>query len=78
VALESGTVLAVAPGQWTDGCAVLEESRTSPTGAAWTRRSYLDPVSGRALFVEAVPEGAGRSFSSLPRVWAEAATGQTV
>jgi len=65
-------VLAVAPAQWSDGCAVLEQARTSPTGAVWTRRSYLDPVSGRALYVEAVPEGVGRSFSTAPRRWVEA------
>ena len=73
VAVESGAVLAVAPAQWSDGCAVLEEARRSPTGAAWTRRSYLDPVSGRALYVEAVPEGVGRSFSTAPRRWADGA-----
>jgi N-methylhydantoinase B len=77
VAVESGAVLAVAPGQWSDGCAVLDEARKSPTGAAWTRRSYLDPVSGRALFVEAVPDGAGRAFSSAPRRWTEAGPDQS-
>jgi N-methylhydantoinase B len=78
VALASGAVLAVAPDQWSDGCAVLEESRASPTGAAWTRRTYLDPVSGAALFVEAVPEGAGRSFSSSPLRWTGAGADQAV
>ena len=69
VAVESGAVLAVAPDQWADGCAVLEEARTSATGASWTRRTYLDPRSGRALFVEAVPQGVGRSFSTSPERW---------
>jgi len=69
VSVESGAVLAVAPDQWADGCAVLEEARTSATGASWTRRTYLDPRSGRALFVEAVPQGVGRSFSTSPERW---------
>jgi N-methylhydantoinase B len=78
IALGSGAVLAVAPDQWSDGCAVIEESRASPTGAVWTRRTYLDPISGAALFVEAVPEGAGRSFSSAPRRWTDTSAAQAV
>ena len=58
---------------------------TGPTGAPSSRRSgrrrparrglqrsYLDPVSGRALFVEAVPQGVGRSFTTAPRHWVDA------
>jgi N-methylhydantoinase B len=78
VAVESGAVLAVAPGQWSDGCAALDEPRRSPTGSAWIRRTYLDPVSGAALFVEAVPEGAGRAFSSEPARWAATGAAQAV
>jgi N-methylhydantoinase B len=73
VAAETGALLALAPGHWTDGCAVLEVERTSPTGHPWLLRSYLDPVSGHALFVEAVPRGAGRSFTTAPSHWTEAA-----
>jgi N-methylhydantoinase B len=70
VALDSGAVLAHAPNHWTDGCPVLEELRTSPTGAKWLARSYLDPVSGRALHVEAVPPGWPRGFATMPARWA--------
>lgn len=72
IAAASGAVLAVAPTHWTDGCPVLERTRTSARGVAWVQRSYLDPHSGRALFVEAVPEGTGRSFTAAPTRWAGA------
>ena len=65
----TGAVLAVAPDHWTDGCPVVEEARLSPTGTGWIQRSYLDPGSGRVLYVEAVPRGAGRSFTTAPFHW---------
>ena len=61
------------PRHWTDGCRVLGEARTSPSGAPWFQRTYLDPLSGVALFVEAVPPGTGRSFTTAPRHWVDAA-----
>ena len=67
----SGAPLAVAPDHWTDGCPVLVETR-SDLGPAVHIRSYLDPVSGHALFVEAVPAGAPRSFEIAPTRWLEA------
>ena len=63
----SGAVLALAPAHWTDGCPVIEE-----LGAGVVVRTYLDPLTGRALHVEAVPTGAGRSFAVLPRRWTQA------
>ena len=72
VSLDSGTVLAHAPRHWTDGCPVLEEPRTSPTGTEWLARSYLDAVSGRALHVEAVPPGWQRGFQTMPARWVAA------
>jgi N-methylhydantoinase B len=72
VAEASGAVLAIAPDHWTSGCPVLEARRTSARGIEWEQRSYLDPRSGRALYVEAVPVGATRSFSSSPRRWTDA------
>ena len=69
IAAASGAVLAVAPQHWTTGCAVLESTRTSARGIAWLQRSYLDPLSGRALYVEAVPVGAARSFTAAPSRW---------
>jgi N-methylhydantoinase B len=68
IAAASGTVLAQAPAHWTDGCAVLEEHADGIV-----TRSYLDPVTGDALLVEAVPAGCPRSFASLPTRWVQAA-----
>ena len=67
----SGAPLAVAPDHWTDGCPVLVETR-SDLGPAVDIRSYLDPATGYALFVEAVPAGAPRSFEIAPTRWLEA------
>jgi N-methylhydantoinase B len=72
VAVESGALLAVAPAHWTDGCPVLEIERQSSVGTPWCQRTYLDPVSGRALHTEAVPLRALRSFTSAPRHWTNA------
>jgi N-methylhydantoinase B len=74
VAVESGAVLAVAPAHWTDGCPTLDEERRTARGTGWLQRTYLDPVSGRSLAVEAVPLGWGRSFTAAPVHW----TGPTV
>jgi N-methylhydantoinase B len=73
VAEATGAVLAVAPGQWADGCPRLEAPFRPPgTGPDLVVRTYLDPVSGRALHVETVPAGGGRSFSAEPRRWTDA------
>jgi N-methylhydantoinase B len=62
----SGAPLGVAPGHWTDGCPVLIE----PLGdVRVVSRAYLDPITGAALAVEAVPAAASRSFSSEPSWW---------
>jgi N-methylhydantoinase B len=72
VSMGSGAVLAVAPDHWTDGCPVLAEERETASGRRWLSRTYLDPLDGRALHVEAVPLGAPRSFTTAPRHWTEA------
>jgi N-methylhydantoinase B len=77
IALASGALLAVAPDHWTDGCPTIEELRHSSSGRTWLQRTYLDPSSGRALAVEAVPPGAPRSFASAPRHWTDAASART-
>jgi N-methylhydantoinase B len=74
VAVQSGALLALAPDHWTDGCPVLEEERHSARGTPWLLRTYLDPVSGRALAAEAVPVGSPRSFTSSPTHWVGAGT----
>ena len=67
-ALASGSLLAIAPDHWTDGCPVLEERHRS-SGPAVVTRIYLDPGSGRALHVEVVPEGSPRAFEVRPKRW---------
>jgi N-methylhydantoinase B len=70
VAEATGAVLAVAPDHWTDGCPVLVD-RLSSSGPGVEVRAYLDPNSGRSLYVEAVPAGSARSFEVSPRRWTE-------
>ncbi len=68
VAERSGAPLAVAPDHWTDGCPVLVETR-SGLGPTVEIRAYLDPRTGRSLYVEAVPGGSPRWFEVSPRRW---------
>lgn len=72
IAEESGTVLAQSPDHWTTGCAVTETHLETELASDLVVRTYLDPVTGRALHTEAVPEGEGRSFDVLPLRWVEA------
>jgi N-methylhydantoinase B len=71
VAEASGAPLAVAPDHWTDGCPVLVE-RIATDGPEVHARAYLDPRTGRSLYVEAVPAGRPRSFEVSPRRWTDA------
>jgi N-methylhydantoinase A/oxoprolinase/acetone carboxylase beta subunit/N-methylhydantoinase B/oxoprolinase/acetone carboxylase alpha subunit len=68
-ATQSGAALTVAPHHWTDGCPTLEESRPGP-GAGFVQRNYLDPATGRYLYVEVVPAGAPSPFAVRPAHWA--------
>jgi N-methylhydantoinase B len=68
VAEASGAVLARAPDHWTDGCPVLVE-RIAGDGPPREIRSYLDPLTGRALYVEAAPVGEPRTFEMSPTHW---------
>ena len=68
----SGAPLAIAPDHWTDGCPVHVERRW-PDGPPVVFRTYLDPISGRSLFVEVALEDAPRSFEMSPRRWTAAA-----
>ena len=65
----SNTPLAVAPQHWTEGCAV-HEHHVRAEGPRIVVRSYLEPVTGAALYVETVPEGEPRSFETCPARWA--------
>lgn len=69
VASESGAVLARAPDHWTDGCPM----QCYRLGDDAEVSVYLDPLTGRSLFVDVVPVGMTRSFSCLPRRWIDAA-----
>ena len=71
VSERSGAPLAIAPDHWTDGCPVLEEVTHADGGLGVVRRAYLDPVTGHALFVDAVPAGEPRAFTTTPRRWTE-------
>ena len=72
---QSGAALALAPGQWADGCPRLEAPfRRAGSGPPLIVRAYLDPATGRALQVETVPAGTPRSFAVEVRRWMEAAT----
>ena len=73
VAEASGARLADAPDDWTKGCACLVEPLW-PEGAGpdVIYRSWLDPLTGRALHVEAVVGGEVDNFLVAPRRWTEA------
>jgi N-methylhydantoinase B len=66
--IASGAALALAPDHWTDGCPLLEERRER-----LLIRSYLDPLSGRLLLVEALPVGEIRTVDTSPKRWVGAA-----
>ncbi len=70
---ESGQVLAESPHHWTDGCPVLEERRWPQGGPDVVFRTYLDPLTGRALHVEVALADGPRSFAVNPRRWTDAA-----
>jgi N-methylhydantoinase B len=70
----SGALLALAPNPWTDGCVVLER-HSDEFGPTVLVRSYLDPISGAALMVEAAPADVDTTCGSAPRRWTAAATG---
>lgn len=73
-AAESGAPLALAPAHWTDGCPVVEERR-SPGGPPVISRMYLDPHTGRSLYVEATLGDEARAFEISPLRWTGAGPG---
>jgi N-methylhydantoinase B len=72
VAEVSGTPLAIAPDQWTDGCAVLIERLWDADGPDVIFRSWLDPESGRTLQVEALLGEDRDRFIVAPVRWTDA------
>jgi N-methylhydantoinase B len=73
VAEKSGAVLAQAPGDWLDGCKVIETAANNH-GRDLVTRAYLDPLTGRQLFFETVAPGVGRSIQVAPARWTRAAS----
>ncbi len=69
VASASGAILAHAPDQWLDGCAVLDEEIVPGI----VERGYLDPTTGRRLYAEAVPPERGATLASSPERWVTSA-----
>jgi N-methylhydantoinase B len=67
--MASGAPLAKAPNHWTDGCPVLRERHPTRSGTDVIYDTYLDPLTGAALEVDARLDGDERSFTSLPRSW---------
>ncbi|MDG2004021.1 MAG: hydantoinase B/oxoprolinase family protein [Novosphingobium sp.] len=67
----SGTVLAVAPGNWLDGCPVIDTHVDDRAGGTITR-SHLDPASGRLLFVDVLRIQDVPSMDVLPLRWTQA------
>ena len=73
VAEQSGAPLARAPDHWTDGCPTLIERRGDADGPDIWYRTWLDPLTGRSLHVEAVVGDVERSFEVSPARWISAA-----
>lgn len=67
----SGAVLAVAPGNWLDGCPVIDTHVDDRAGGTITR-SHLDPASGRLLFVDVLRIQDGPSMDISPLRWTQA------
>lgn len=67
----SGAVLAVAPGNWLDGCPVLDTPIDDRAGGT-IMRAHLDPGSGRALFVDVIRKNDGPSIEICPQRWMRA------
>jgi N-methylhydantoinase B len=69
----SGVVLAVAPGNWLDGCPVDDSSIDDRAGGT-IQRAHLDPATGRALFVDVLRTTDGPTIAVLPKRWTQAAS----
>ena len=77
LAIAEGTcaVLAAAPGNWLDGCPVLDTPIDERAGGT-IARMHLDPESGRALFVDVLRRGDGPSIQVMPESWTRATGAQ--
>lgn len=73
VSERSGALLAIAPGNWTDGCPVLRRTRMTRAGVEVTVNAYLDPLTGHSLAVDSIPSGEPVSFGTSPARWRDCA-----
>jgi N-methylhydantoinase B len=71
LAEQSGAVLAIAPGNWLDGCAVMETPLKSGAGRV-VSRTYLDPATGRILYVSIDGPGQRNGIEVMPERWTSA------
>jgi N-methylhydantoinase B len=71
VAEVSGAVLAVAPGNWLDGCPLLDVPVSDPARGVIVR-SHLDPLIGRMLFTDVIFAGEAPSMEVRPDRWVRA------
>ena len=71
IAEGSGAVLARAPGNWLDGCPMLDMPVDERAGGI-IARAHLDPVTGRMLYVDVIRTGDGPSIDVFPERWARA------
>ena len=77
IAAASGAVLALAPGNWLDGCPTLDTPLDTPLdGRAGDLvvRAHLDPLTGRMLFVDIVFVDEEPGIEIRPERWTRAAT----
>ncbi|MBU6267790.1 MAG: hydantoinase B/oxoprolinase family protein [Sphingomonadales bacterium] len=71
VAVVSGAVLAVAPGNWLDGCPLLDARIDERVGGLYTR-AHLDPLTGRTLHVDVIRAGDPPCIAVMPARWVKA------
>ncbi|MDG2003897.1 MAG: hydantoinase B/oxoprolinase family protein [Novosphingobium sp.] len=69
VAEKSGAPLAVSPGNWLDGCPILD-TLLDERGGGLVMRAHLDPLSGRILFADVLFADEGPSMEVRPQRWA--------
>ena len=73
VSERSGAVLAVAPGNWLDGCPTMDVP-IAQRAVTVVGRYHLDPLTGRALYVDVIRPEDGPSIELRPDRWMHAST----
>jgi N-methylhydantoinase B len=73
LAEQSGALLAVAPGNWLDGCPVLDQLLDDRAGRL-VMRQHLDPLTGRILFADVTFADDEPGIAINPERWTRADT----